>query len=552
MKNKLILKSVVPRLVATLTPVVPRLVRGIQKKYANVVNCFWIPRTSRGTTGLSIVTSCWTTALNLIILSLSLTSCAVGPDYHRPKTQVPYHFKEIKNKDWKIAKPTNISLNNKWWEMFHDPTLSALEERLNRCNQSVLTAYDNFKQAQALVDEARANFYPVLIGNFSLQRQKGTGSTSIISTSSSGTLPTGSTSTGIAATSNSKVVYNHSISFNASWQPDIWGLVRRQVEASAATAQADAALFGATRLSSQASLATFYFELRALDTDQQILDDTVRADKKILQLTINQYHSGVISAGDILQAKSQLEAAESLAINNGVNRAIYEHAIAVLLGIPASAFSLVYHPLHGQPPVVPLALPSYLLERRPDVAQAERTMASASAQIGVAVAAYFPTLTLTGNASFVNQGLGHWISMPEMGWAYGPQLSELIYDGGLRNATVRAAQYGYLSTVASYRQTVLAAFQNVEDNLATLRILTHEGVVQNQAAITAQKALKYVINEYKAGTVPFSSVLTSQLALYTAQKNAADIVGLRMTAAVGLVVALGGGWDRKKIDELKI
>ncbi len=496
--------------------------------------------------------------INLFIISvlgLFLTACTVGPDYHRPPMITPAKFKEAKNKnviaaknkDWKIAAPKDADYRGKWWEIFHDPELSKLEERLNHCNQSIASAYDNFKQAQALVDEARANFYPVLIGNISLQRQKGAGSTSIISTSSSGTLPTGSSSTGIAATSGSKVVYNHSIIFNASWQPDIWGLVHRQVEADLAAAQASAALLAATRLSSQASLATYYFELRALDKDQKILNETVHSDKKILQLTKNQYHSGVASEADILQAKSQLEAAQALAINNGVNRAIYEHAIAVLLALPASDFSIPYQPLNQTPPPIPIALPSTLLERRPDIAQAERLMAQANAQIGIAVAAYYPTLTLTGNSSFVHQGLSHWIGLPEMGWAYGPQLSQLIYDGGLRAATIRAAQYGYFSTVASYRQIVLAAFQNVEDNLATLRILTNQARVQDQAEVTARKALHFVINEYKAGTVPYSSVLSSQLTLYTAEKNAADVTGMRMTAAVGLIVSLGGGWNVKTI-----
>ncbi len=493
----------------------------------------------------------------LISLPLFISACAVGPNYKRPDVTIPAKFKEAKNKSvigsiskdkhWKIAKPNDTNDRGEWWKVFHDPQLSALETKLNNSNQSIATAYANYQQAYALVDEARASFYPVLIGSGSLQRQHGSGSTNIVSTSNNGAPPTGSTSSGLATTSASKINYIHSISFNASWQPDIWGLVRRTVEASRGAAEASAALFAATRLSSQASLATYYFELRALDTDQHLLDVTVRANKKILALTINQYHSGVVSRGDILQAQSQLEASQSLAINNGINRAIYEHAIAVLIGVPASDFSIAYHPLKATPPPIPIAFPSTLLERRPDVAQAERLMSQANAQIGVAIAAYFPALTLTGNSSFVRQGLSHWISMPEMGWSYGPQLSELLYDGGLRSATVRAARFGYQSTVASYRQIVLAAFQNVEDNLATLRILTKQAAVQNEAAVTAHKALKFVVNEYIAGTVPYASVLTSQLAAYTADKNAADITALRMTAAVGLIVALGGGWDAHEI-----
>lgn len=321
------------------------------------------------------------------------------------------------------------------------------------------------------------------------------------------------------------------------------GLVRRTVEASEMGAEASGDLLAYTRLSAQGSLAQYYFEMRALDTDQEMLNNTVVAYKKTLQLTKNQYASGVASRADIVQAQSQLEAAQASAINNGINRAIYEHAIAVLVGIPPANFSLRSRPLTNIPPPVPIGVPSDLLERRPDIAQAERTMAQANAQIGVAVAAYYPALTLTASGSFFGKGLSHWISMPQLGWAYGPQLTQIIYDGGLRAATVRAAEAGYCSTLSSYRQTVLTAFQNVEDNLATLRILNKEAIVQNQAMVSAKLALKLVINQYKSGTVPYSSVITAQIAAFTAEKNAADITGLRMNATVGLILALGGGWN---------
>lgn len=483
----------------------------------------------------------------LISLISILSACTVGPDYHRPSVYIPHQFKEAKGKkfigknssDWKLAQPKQINYHQPWWKIFGDKKLNNLEDQLNCSNQSIAAAAANYRQAQALVAEVRADFYPTVSGSASFTRQKQSGSTSFISNNTTGAPTTGTASTGVGI---NRITNTHNIIFNASWEPDIWGLVRRTVEASEASSEASGALLASTRLSAQGSLAQYYFEMRALDTDQKILNETVTSYKKTLQLTKNQYASGVASRADIVQAQSQLEAAEASAINNRINRAIYEHAIAVLIGKPPAALSLSPRPLTATPPPIPIGIPSVILERRPDIAQAERTMAAASAQIGVAVAAYYPTLTLTGSASFFGKGLSHWISMPALGWAYGPQLSQIIYDGGLRSATVAAAEAGYSSTIATYRQTVLAAFQNVEDNLATLRILNAEAVVQNQALASAKLALKLVINQYKSGTVPFSSVITAQIAAFTAEKNAADITGLRMNASVGLILALGGSW----------
>jgi NodT family efflux transporter outer membrane factor (OMF) lipoprotein len=494
----------------------------------------------------------------LLCVALIMSACTVGPDYVKPAVMVPSKFKEAKNKKiispnknthWKIAQPQDACNRGEWWRVFKDKELNKLEAQLNTNNQNILAAEANYRQAYAIVEEARASYFPTLNGALSVTRQKGGGSSSFISTSS-----TGATSSGSAVTSTatgSRVFSSHSWIFNASWEPDIWGLVRRTVEADAAFAQSSAALIAVTRLSSQGSLAQFYFQLRALDTDQKILDETVSNYKNALQLTHNQYQSGVAAQADIVQAESQLETAQALAINNGINRAIYEHAIAVLIGIPPSNFKLSFRPLRQAPPPIPVSVPSNLLERRPDIAQAERLMAQANAQIGVAVAAFYPTISLTGaiNSAVNNAGLSQLFTVPTIGWSYGPQITQLIYDGGLRAATIAAAQAGYESTVASYRQTVLAAFQDVEDNLVNLRILNEQMRMQNLAAASAKEALKLVLNQYKAGTIVYSNVITAQINAFTAEKNAADVAGLRMTAAVGLIKALGGSWNVHEIDK---
>jgi NodT family efflux transporter outer membrane factor (OMF) lipoprotein len=303
------------------------------------------------------------------------------------------------------------------------------------------------------------------------------------------------------------------------------------------------ASLAAVRLSSQGTLAQDYFSLRALDNDQKILDDTVRDDKKALKLTQFRYKSGVAARLDVIQAQSQLETAMAAALNNGTLRAQYEHAIAVLVNIPPSNFKIVARPCPQRPPKVPLEVPSILLERRPDVAQAERLAAQANAQIGVAISAFYPVLTLSATGNVTNPGFAHWFSVPALSWALGSQLAETLVDGGLRSATVDAARANYEATVANYRLTVLTAFQNVEDSLAQLRILNSSSVVQDRAARDAERALKLVINEYKAGTVVYTDVITAQNTAYTAQQTASDVHGQQMTAAVGLIKALGGGWN---------
>ena len=306
-------------------------------------------------------------------------------------------------------------------------------------------------------------------------------------------------------------------------------------------------MLAVTRLSAQGSLAQYYFELQALDRDQDLLDKTVKDYKIALHLTQNQYASGVAARADIVQAQSQLEVAEAQAINNGILRGQYEHAIAVLMGRPPADFSMPFSPLKATPPVIPVSIPTALLERRPDIAQAERLMQQTNAAIGIAVSAYYPSFNLSGSLSESGGIIGNIARGPTIGWSYGLQVADIIFDGGLRSATVRAAKAAYTAQVAAYRQTVLTAFQDVEDNLVSLRILEKEGIAQNKAAASAHLALKLVTNQYKSGTVPYSSVVTSQIAAFTAQKNAYDVVGLQMSAAVGLIKALGGGWSTADI-----
>jgi NodT family efflux transporter outer membrane factor (OMF) lipoprotein len=486
-----------------------------------------------------------------LISFVCVSACHVGPDYVRPPVSVPLKFKEAP-KNWKIAKP-QICDSRAWWKIFHDPELNKLEDNLVISNQTIFAAEAQYRQACALVDEARASYFPTVVGSLSLVRQKqgssgsgsssaGSSTTSTTSSTTSG-ISTGGISVGGSGGSNGPFT-SHSLLLNASWEPDIWGGVSRSVEASIAGAQASGELLAATRLSAEASLAQFYFELRALDKDQALLNDTVVAYKKSLQLTKNRYAAGVAGRADVAQAQSQLETAQAQAINNGILRSQYEHAIAVLIGRPPADFSIAFKPLKSSVPAIPLQVPSMLLERRPDIANAERLMAQANAQIGVAISAYFPTLTLSATGSMQHQGWAHWFSIPAMGWALGAQVAQTIYDGGLACATTAAARANYDASVATYRQAVFTAFQDVEDNLVALRVLKSEMVVQDQAVASARLALKIMLNEYKAGTVPYSNVIIAQTAAYTAEKSAADVRGLEMTAAIGLVKALGGGWDQ--------
>lgn len=465
----------------------------------------------------------------LFLIFLLLNACSVGPDYVRPTVATPSQFKEAPP-GWKVATPQNCD-DSAWWEVFKDQELNQLMNKLNVQNETIKGAIAQYYQACALIAQAQAAYFPTATAAVSVTPQK----------QSSLSSP----NTNVASTSTLFVrapYTDHNVTLEATWAPDLWGSVRRSVEASVAGAQASKDEIAAVRLLSQASLAQYYFQLRGLDNNQSVLDKTVKTYKKILEITLNQYKVGTASRAQILQIQSLLEQAEVLALDNGILRAQYEHAIAVLMGEPPANFSVVPRSYTATMPIIPTQLPSSLLERRPDIAQAERLVAQANAEIGVAISAYFPVLTLTGMDGWDSINLAKWFTAPAHFWSLGSQLLETVFDGGLRGAKVAQARAVYDQTVAQYRQTVLSAFQNVEDNLAGWRILEKEHSKQNEAVKTAQHSLKIVINEYNAGTAQLSDILNSEITLYGVEQNAYTIAYRQSVAVVSLIQALGGGW----------
>ncbi|KAG0164842.1 hypothetical protein DFQ28_003776 [Apophysomyces sp. BC1034] len=470
-------------------------------------------------------------ALTLVLL---LAGCAVGPNYTRPSVAVPAGFKEAAP-GWKLAQPADHQDRGNWWAIYHDAQLDALMDRLNAANQSVAPFAAAYRQALALTAEARASGFPTLSASVSGSRA-GFGRAS----HSAGT-------SGLAA-AGSRVPNSFSTSLDASWEPDLWGGIARAVASQKAGQQAAAADLANARLSAQATLAQDYYLLRLSDAQQKVLDETVAAYRRMLDLTENRYRQGIAPRSDVIQAQAQLQSAQSAALGNGIARAQYEHAIAVLVGEPASTFSLVSAPLDAVPPPIPVSLPSALLERRPDVASAERKAAAANERIGAAMAAFFPFLTLSAQGGFSSSVLPQLLRAPSRFWSLGPELAATLFDGGLRGAKVDAARAAYDEQVAVYRQTVLSAFQDVEDNLASLRILEQQIVLQQASVDFAQQARDIALNQYKAGTVAYLSVLTAQTTLLSARQTLQSLVGQRMIASVGLIKALGGGWDVARID----
>ncbi|CAJ2764926.1 outer membrane efflux lipoprotein [Burkholderia pseudomallei] len=457
-----------------------------------------------------------------------LAGCAVGPDYHRPDAAIPAAYKEAPG--WKLAQPADRADRGPWWSIYDDAQLNALIDKLNASNQTVAQYAAAYRQARALVAEARASYFPTLGLTASESRAS--------SALSSGTASRGTTRT---------VGNTYSVGLDASWEPDLWGKVSRTVGAQKAGEAAAAADLANARLSAQATLAQTYFQLRAADATQKLLDDTVESYRKSLQLTQNQYAQGVAARADVIQAQTQLQSAQAAAIDNGIARAQYEHAIATLVGEPAPTFSLPPMPLTAEPPAMPIDVPSAILERRPDVAAAERRAAAANEQIGVAIAAFFPTLTLSASGGFQSSVWSQLFTLPARFWSVGPQLAATLFDAGLRAAQTEAARATYDQDVAAYRAAVLSAFQDVEDNLASQRILEQEIVVQRQAVESAQHSLDITLNQYKAGTVGYLNVLTAQTTAFSARQKLATLSGQRMVSSVGLVKALGGGWDGSQI-----
>lgn len=472
----------------------------------------------------------------LFLLPLLLTACSVGPDYKQPEVPVSAKYKEAP-KGWKIAQPQDRFERGAWWKIFHDPQLNALEDQLNKSNQNIKNAEANYRNALAVLAQARAGYYPTINLSFAASRDFQRSASGSL-TDSAGNVVEGAT-TGFSNT--------YALFTNAIWEPDLWGSVRRQVESQQAAAQASAALLASTRLSLQALLAQTYFQLQTADLDQKILDDTVAGYKKSLQLTQNRYKAGTAARSDVVQAQSLLQTAQANAINNKIARSQFEHAIAVLIGLPPANLSIKPMPLRTKPPKIPGDIPSQLLERRPDVAQAERQMQQANAQIGVAIAAFYPNIVLTPSANAQNNRNTTTFSLANVGWSLAGQITQTIFDGGLRRATTAAARANYDASVANYRQVVLTAFQDVEDQLVALQTLDKQIAVQKQAVNSAFYALKLITNQYKSGVAAYSDVILSEITAYNAQKVLADLRGQQMVAAVNLVKALGGGWDAKSL-----
>ncbi|KVM60481.1 RND transporter [Burkholderia ubonensis] len=464
-----------------------------------------------------------------------LAGCAVGPDYHRPDTPMPAAFKEAPA-GWKVAQPADGADRGAWWRVYGDPQLDALIGKLNASNQTIAQSAAAYRQARALVAEARAAYFPTVGLTASGSRSR----------TPRASLSSGSSSS-FGGGSSGSIGNSYSVGLDASWEPDLWGKVSRTVGAQRAGEAAAAADLANARLSQQATLAQTYFQLRTADALQKLLDDTVASYARSLQLTQNRYAQGVAARADVIQAQTQLQSAQAAAIDNGVARAQYEHAIATLIGEPASTFSLPPLPLAAEPPVTPVGVPSALLERRPDIAAAERRAAAANEQIGVAISAFFPTLTLSAQGGVQSSVWSNLFTLPARFWTVGPQLAATLFDAGLRAAQTEAARATYDQDVAAYRLSVLTAFQDVEDNLASQRILAQEIDVQRQAVDSAEHALAIVTNQYKAGTVDYLNVLTAQTTAFSAHQKLATIAGQRMVSSVGLVKALGGGWDVSQI-----
>ncbi len=453
---------------------------------------------------------------SLILTAVFLAGCAIGPRYQRPVAPAPTGFKELAGNDqWKVASPSDGLMKGKWWEVFGDEQLNRLEELIATDNQNVKQAEAQFREARATVLSQHANYYPTIGSSPSISQ----------------------------TFSRRQGNYSFSLPLNASWEPDLWGRVRLSVENAVDNAQVSAADLENVRLSQQALLATDYFLLAAEDMQQIVLQNTIQSYERNLQLTINRHAGGVASRSDITLAQTQLAGARAQSTDARVARAQYEHAIAVLTGRPPSALEIPTTVIKSAPPAIPVALPSQLLERRPDIAASERLVAAANANIGLAQAAYYPTLTLSANAGYVASGIASLFNYASRYWSAGPSLSQTLFDFGRRGAAVENTQAAYDATVASYRQTVLAAFQEVEDDLSNLRYLAEEAVQQQEAVTAANESLDLENQRYRAGTDSYLNVITTQIIALNDQQNAISILQRRMTSAVDLIKALGGGWD---------
>lgn len=471
----------------------------------------------------------------LIALGLisTLSACAVGPNYTKPETSTAVQYKELvddANHAWKLAKPNEAAMNGSWWDIYHDDVLNELMKKINLENQNIRASDAQYRQAVALLEQAQAGLFPSISAN--------------------GTASTGTSAAQRISTGN----------VGASWVPDLWGQVRRSIEANSATAQASAAQLDALRLSTQATLAQTYFQLRLADMQIEMYDRTVQAYEKSLEMTRNRYNAGIVTQLDVSQAATLLASTRALAIDIKLSRAQLEHAIAVLTGQNPSGFSLPTQVASVDPvtgvrvspviqlveslPEVPVSIPSVLLERRPDIAAAERQMAAANAKIGVAVAAFFPNLSISAAGGYQNLS-----SSPLRIWSLGSGLTQPLFDAGLRSGAVSQANAAYDQSVANYRQVVLTAFQNVEDNLVALRLLQEESKAQSTAVKHAQNAVRVSLNQYKEGVLTYLDVVTAQATELSNERTLMTLLNRQIAAHVGLIAALGGDWDIKSLDK---
>jgi NodT family efflux transporter outer membrane factor (OMF) lipoprotein len=461
------------------------------------------------------------------------SGCMVGPNYKRPPAPVPQAFKEAPPDGWKEAQPNDTALKGKWWEIYNDPKLNALEEQVNISNQNVLVAEAQYRAARAEVQIARAGLFPTVTAGPTLSVAQGTG---------------GVSANQLAAVGGTHT--NYQIPFDVSYQVDLWGSIRRNLRATAETAQATEAQLENAKLTYQADLAQDYFQLHGTDGDVALLQSTVESYTGFLKLTQARHDSGIASGADVAQAETQLDSAKEQLIDLGVARTQFEHAIAILVGKAPAELSIAPQTIMAEPPQVPVAMPSTLLERRPDIAMSERQMASLNEQIGIADAAYYPALTLSGGAGLASASFVSLFSWAARFWTVGGTLTQTLYDAGKRRGQVNLAKADFDAGMATYRQTVLTAFQQVEDEMAALRILEQETGATNETVKAAQMALDITVAQYKAGTATYLQVETQQTALFAEQKALVDLLTRRMVSSVLLVQALGGGWDTSQLPEV--
>jgi NodT family efflux transporter outer membrane factor (OMF) lipoprotein len=481
-------------------------------------------------------------ALSVPLLAVLFSGCTVGPKYHKPSAPLPpastykedpADFPEAQQV-WKPADAQAAMLRGKWWEIFNDNELNTLEEQLDANNQTIAQAYQSYIAAREIVQQARAQFFPTIGTTPSLSRQRASANLG------AGVSGSGGTGTGNATVSPTNLF---ELPGNVSWEPDLWGKVRNTVALEQYAAQVSAADLANTKLSQESSLAQLLFEIRGQDALQKLFDDTVAADRKTVDYAQAQYDTGVGDKISLAEALTALRNAESAAIAVRLSRAQFEHALAVLVGKTPSEVSIPVKALDSVPPPVPIGVPSHLLERRPDISASERTMAEANAQIGIAYAAYYPNVTLSASGGFESSKFTSWFAWPSRFWSIGTSLSETIFDAGLRRATVRQFIALYNADVAGYRQTVLTAFQQVEDFLAAERILSEQTEKQKEAVASAQEFYDLEYDRYQTGIDPYIDVLTAQNTLLGDQQSLVNLQTQRMTSEIQLIIALGGGWE---------